>query len=250
MTIYFTNEYRMAPATNQILDLLLTRKLDELEIIAQTEVGDTTLNIETTGVVPVAGNYICLQEIIHYNQSKILSVTPIAGNQYTIGIDSPLDYNFSTAGGCSLTSAEMNVNGSINPVSFYLSPLLLLPSVIWYVAKIIIYIQGSGAMDDGLFGDQPSAEKGVVLRLNDGISKNIMNFKNQGDIVKKAGTREYSAKAPSGKTSVFGVKHLNGDENHGVMLPIIGKGTFEAIVQDNLLAVDAFYVSISGRYGR
>jgi hypothetical protein len=236
--------------TNQSFDLLMTQKLDELDILANTSKDDFDIDIETTGVVPVVGNYICLQENVNYYQGEILVVTPIAGNQYTITMDTPLDFGFTTSGGCALTDPNMNVNGSVTPVTFFISPVNLSSDVIWNVTKIIIRVQSAGAMDDSLFGDLAKLTNGVVIRANNGITKNILNAKANGDIAERTGPIIYSDKAGGGSFSFVQPKVFNGPENNDIIYPLSAANAdqFESIVQDDLSTLQIFHIVVSGYF--
>lgn len=232
----------------EIVDLYLSRLIDTVALINSTILDDTTIYIETTGSTPVVGNIVCLKEGSAFYQAEVLTVTLIAGNQYTITLDSPLDYAFTTLGGCSVRSTNLAVDGSVTPIEFILSPANLSDGIEWDITRMIIHIQGSSAMDDGLFGDIPSLAKGIVFRVVNGITKNIFNAKNNGDFAEHAYDREYSSKAPAGKTSVTIRRSFSGFDKNGVTvrLKAVSRDKYVALVQDNLSALDHMHVVAQG----
>lgn len=231
------------------VDLYLVNVLDTLTILSNTALLSDTIDIETTGATPVAGNMVCLKEGFRFYQGVILTVTPIAGNQYTLTLDSPLDFAYTTAGGCSLTTKEMNVNGSVAPVTFSVTPGGLDDSMEWDILTMSFYIQGTAAMDDGDFGDQAAIAKGVLVRGKNGPNyKNIFNFKTNGDLHLDTGNRNYADDPPDTKTSVSAQKHGRDNQGHGVTARLKASTVdeFQVVIQDNLLAVDDMHIKIFG----
>ena len=232
------------------IDLLLVRRLDTFTILADTSIDDTSMDIETTGVIPTTSHdRICLKEGSAFYQGEILSVVPIAGNQYTITLDSPLDFAFTAAGGTyTLTNDNLAVNGSVTPVIFRVSPAGLDAGIKWDITRMFVHIQGTAAMDDGLFGDQAALTKGVVFRTNNGIVKNLSNAKSNGDFAEHAFDRNYASKAPAGKTSVTIRRTWAGPSKSGVTkrLSASTSDEFQCIVQDDLTGVDHMHVIVQG----
>lgn len=228
----------------EIIDLHLSRILDTATLLVALILDDTSVDIETTGVVPAIGNTLCLKEDTAFYQGDILTVTPIAGNQYTVTLDTPLDFAFTVNGGCSIRSNDLAVNGAVVPVKFELTPANLSPDVEWDITRFIIHIQGSAAMDDGLFGDITSLTKGVVFRVENGIYKNLFNAKNNGDFAEHTFDREYASKAPAGKTALTIRRTVAGQEKNGVTIRLSAKGgdRLVVIVQDDLTGLDHMHV--------
>jgi hypothetical protein len=231
------------------INLFLVNVLDTLTILSDTTIPTKTIDIETTGTVPVDGNMVCLKEFLNFYQGTILSVAAIAGNQYTLTLDDPLDFAFTTAGGCSLTSRDMSVDGSVTPVVFSVTPGGLHESVQWDIYTATFYIQGTLAMDDGDFGDQAALTNGCVLRFKSGsFYKNVLNFKNNGDLRQECGNREYAIAPPAAKTSVSALKEGRDYTQHGVSARMAAATAqeFQLVVQDDLTAVDFMSVKIFG----
>lgn len=231
------------------IDVYVVATLDTFTILSDTTVLDDSIDIETTGVTPVAGKMVCIKEGFRFYQGIILTNTPIAGNQYTVTLDSPLDYGFTTAATGTLATRDMDVNGSVTPVVYRVTPVGLDASIEWDILTMSFYIQGTTAMDDGEFGDIAALTKGVQIRFKQGNSyKNIFNFKTNGDLLLDTRNREFSPSPPAGKTSVSASKEGRTNYQHGVAarMTVRTADEFQVVIQDNLSTVDAMYVKLFG----
>lgn len=225
--------------TTEIIDLHLTRFLDDLTLLAPLSVDDTSASIETTGVVPAIDDTVCLKDKdgVAFYQGNIVAVSPIAGNQYTVTLDTPLDAPFSVLDGCSLRSDDLAVSGALgSPVEFTVSPFGLAAGTEWDITRIIINIFGTLTMDDGLFGDQPALTNGVIIRTDDGVTKNIFNAKTNGDFAAHAFDVVYAPKAPAGQTAFRVRRTFGGQDKNGVVarLKTDESDGFKILVQDDI----------------
>ena len=238
----------MQDQTSEVIDLHLSKLIDIVTLINSTSIDDTEIYIETTGTVPGIGNIVCLKEGPAFYQGEMLTVTPISGNQYTIGLDTPLDFAFTTAGGCSTRSTNLAIDGSTTPQEFTVSPSNLEAGTEWDIVRIIIHIQGTGAMDDGLFGDITALTKGVVFRTENGIIKNIFNAKSNGDFAEHTFDRSYASKAPAGKTALIIRRTFGGQNKNGVVLRLRSDtlDKFITIVQDDLSGLEHMHIVVQG----
>ena len=73
--------------TTEIIDLHLTRFIDDITITQNTSLDDTTVYIQSS-TAPVVGNSVCFKESYAFFQAEISQVTPTGGDNYTIIIDS------------------------------------------------------------------------------------------------------------------------------------------------------------------
>lgn len=234
--------------------LFVTRVVDpDLEIIVDTTIFDTSIQISCP-TLPVVGQFVCLREGQHYYQGEILSVVADGGDNYTLGLDSPLDYAFTVLGGCSLTSADLNVNGSVAPVIFYISPEELLPGTVWDIHGVVAHIVDDATMDDTLFGGIASLTKGVVFRGVNGITKNFGNFKNNGDFGDYGFNPSYVDKAGGGQYAFRA--NLRIVDQYGTSLAMVSaekaedSDRLQVIIQDNLTAISFFHISIQGHISK
>lgn len=230
--------------------LYLTRLITEQIIVTQPVVIDTNTVYINSPVLPVVGNTLCLKQDNRFSQTKIITVTPVSGQNYILGVDSPFDYAFQKNSGCSLTSSEMNINGSITPVRFSISPVKLTIGTEWDIHGFTVHIIDDATMDDTKFGGIAALAKGVVARASNGITKNLGNFKRNGDFgdlgfrseyVDKTGGGQYSIRAYLDLTDVYGssIAMVSSD-------PQSETDYFEGIIQDDLSALSSMHVVLHG----
>lgn len=234
----------------EIVDLYMTEEIESISLTAALSVDDAIACVDSPVTPPVVGNMLEIKDIggTAFYQGGILGVTPTGGDEYDLDLDTPLDFPFGMGASIMLGTREMNVDGSVTPRTFLVSPEGLEAGTQWDVTRIIFHIQGALAMDDGKFGDQSALAKGVIVRAGDGFSKNIMNAKTNGEFTERSFDREYSAFPPVSKTSVIIRRTFGGNEKNGVVLRIsadTGDGV-KCIVQDDLTAVDLFRITVQG----
>lgn len=188
-------------------------------------INDKTLDVQAGhGTQP--GQLVCLKEGVEYYQGEILSTTAT-----TITLDTPIDYAFSIGSICTATSKEMAVNGATVPRIFHIKPNT---GAKWDITKLAIFINGTGTMDSGLFGDQPALTNGIVIRKKDGDFQNIMNAKKNGDFSLETPLVVYDPKPPGGTTAVRITIEFN-----DVVIRLDGdKGDeLQMLIQDNTIGV-------------
>lgn len=186
---------------------------------------DKTLDVQA-GHGAQVGHLICLKEGPEFYQGEVLSTTAT-----TITLDMPIDYTFSAGAVCTATSTEMAVNGATTTRIFHVKPNA---GTKWDINKLSIFINGTGSMDSGSFGDQPALANGIVIRKKDGDFQNIMNAKKNGDFSLETPLVVYDPKPPGGTTAVritmeFDdvVIRLDGDKDEELQM----------LVQDNAIGV-------------
>ncbi len=243
------NVFSRDPDT-EIVDLYMTEELDLITLTAALNMDDAVASVDSPSVAPIVGHMLEIKDSVGtaFYQGGILGVTPTGGDEYDLDLDTPLDFPFGMSSSIMLGTREMNVDGSVTPRTFLVSPEGLEAGTQWDVTRIVIHIQGTLAMDDGKFGDQAALAKGVIIRAGDGFSKNIMNAKTNGEFTERSFDREYSAFPPVSKTSVIVRRTFGGSEKNGVVLRIsadTGDGV-KCIVQDDLTSVDLFRITVQG----
>lgn len=234
--------------TTDRISLYLAQVLDTITIQVNTEKNDELITIETTGTVPVVGNFICLQEDGKITQVEITSVSLFVGDVYDVGIAIPLDYAYTTEGGCTLQNVNMNVDGSTTPIEFEVTPKA---PYTWDITRMIIsMIMGSGG-DDGEFGDiVDGIDKGVYFRKDDfDTSQNLANIKTNGDLRLEGYDLTYIER--SGGLGSYGLASritFSGQDKSGVVIRLCGNSfdRFEAVVRDDLTSIGSFRVKVQG----
>lgn len=235
--------------TSPSFTLFLNKTLDTITVLANTSIDDETIDIETTGVVPVVGNYICLKELSRFFQARIISVTPIAGNQYTLGLEVPLDFDYTTAGGCSISTIDMNIDASGTQSVFKVSPVGLEAGIQWDITKIRMIIEDVSAMDSSTFGGiSGGLTNGIYGRIVNGSTYNFGNVKKNGDFSDRGFTNIYDEKAPSGVHSLTSSKQYAGQSEMGVTIRLSRdtNDEFQVILRDDLTDLTKFRIMVQG----
>jgi len=237
---------------SEIVDLYVSEGLDTVTILADVELYDTTINIETTGYTPLVGDNLCLKENSAFSQSGVVSVTPITGNQYTLGLDVQLDFAFTTEGGCSLRNVNMAVDGSSVPRIFEVSPRGLDAAVEWDLCRMIGSMVHAGTPDDGKFGGAAALAKGVFFRRVNGTVKNGFSAKTNGDLALRMYDVYYTDKAPAGENGTRFRRSFNGQDKNGVAIRLTNDevpedaDTLQVIIQDDLTDLTSFHIVVQG----
>ena len=236
-----TTDVAIQDQTTPDISLYLGNDLDTFTLTANRSIDDEIFNIITTGVTPVAGNFIFLKEGEGFTQVEIITVTPVAGNEYTIKIAIPLDFPYTTAAMGQLQTVNMNVDGSITPVKFDVDLTGLNPGVKWDINRMIVTSTMTTAGDDGLFANLAKLTNGVYYRTKNGITKNLFNARENADFADESGG-DVTYPPRSGGGGTFGMRAritFNGLDKRGVAKRLYAStgDEFQSFVRDDLTAV-------------
>ena len=185
----------------------------------------------------VAGNLLNFKNGTHFFQGI---VTNVATNVITV--DSPFDYAFSATSTVERCNINMNVNGSVTPVIFNITPSGL-TNVKLDITKIHFYISDGTAMTSELFGGLTALTRGVVVRSIDGVHKVHFNIKKNGEFGLHCDDVRYDDRASGSNIwSVSAIKRFAGQENQGVTIRLesMTDDTIQIIVQDDLTGLIQF----------
>lgn len=250
------NDVYIQDQTTDIIDLHLTRFIDDITITSNTSIDDVDVEI-SCATAPVSGNTVCFKESYAFYQGGVLSVTDNGGGQYSITLDTPLDFAYTTAGGCSLRDENMNVDGSTTPVVFYVSPKGLFDQTHtsdpqrWDIVRLMIFIGDTTAMDDARFGGiDGGLTNGVVIRKKDGTYKNIFNAKTNGDFALHSYDAAYvdNTLGPSGEYGLRVRRTFGGQSKNGAVIRLDSAtdDEIQLIVRDDLTGLTRFYAVVQG----
>lgn len=232
----------------EIVDLHLSIYIDDLVVTANTALDDKVISV-TCNTLPVVGNSVCLKEGSAFYQGDINVVTPTGGTGYDLTLAEPLDYAFTTAGGCSLRSRNLAVNGSVTPVIANVSPKGL--TVDWDITRVLLSLTDATAMDDGTFGGIAGGlTNGVVFRRIDGTWKNLFAAKTNGDLAAHAYDVQYidNTLGPGGLYGLRMRRSFNGDDKNGVAIRLVSSSDdeFQLIIQDDLTGLNDMQCIVQG----
>jgi len=230
----------------RIVDLLLMAPLSEATLTADITLDDRTATFDSL-VAPVAGDWLCLKQDNRATQSLILAVVDNLLDNYTVTVDSPIDYAYTAAGHetCGFGSTSLNVNGSVTPVSFYISPPV---DTMWDITRILLNMSDIASGDEATFGGQNALTNGIVLRVvHSEDTNNIFNSKTNGMFSLRNFDMVYTA---ADKFGVYGFKTrrtFNGQDKNGVTARLLGPDDkIEIIIQDDLTGLSEFKICAQG----
>lgn len=244
-----TRDVAVQDQATEIVDLHLTALIDSATITAPIAINDLTVSINTP-TTPLVGDTLDLKDADGeaFYQGEILVVTPTGGDDYDVDLDTPIDFGFSTSDSAELRSKELAVNGAITPVDFSISPIGLTAKVEWDITRLTAAMLSTTSMGDGLFGNLPALTKGIVIRSENGIIKNIFNAKTNGEIKEHSFDLVYADKPPAGQFGLTFRRTFAGQEKNGVVVRVAastGDG-FKIMVQDDLSTLVSFRAVAQG----
>lgn len=237
-----TNDVYIQDQSTDIIDLYLFAIEDTFSLESDVVIDDTSF-VTFSGHSITIGDVVCFQEGTHVMQALTLDV-----DTDTITIDSPFDFAFTTSGGCSYGSKEMNVDGSVTPVIFRVGPGNLNINVQWDITRIMFAITDAVAMDDGKFGGISALTRGIVLRVTNSKNKNIFNIKSNGDFALRSYNIEYTNKAPAGENGFRCRRTFAGQQTNGVTIRVSSENNdqIQLIIRDDLTDLTSFNAVVQG----
>jgi len=203
-----------------------------------------SFDVVTDGVVPAIGNFICMQEDRKVTQTEIIDVTPVSGDRYTIEINIPLDYSYTTLGACAILNVDFNRDGSTTPIIHQVGPK---PGTKWHIYRINIAMVLSTAGDDGKFGNISALTNGMYFRKEaNGDSKNYFIAKDNSDFRLEGYDIAYPVR--SGGGGDYGMASRISNIKSGVAINLDGDHTelFKIVNRDDLTGIAKFRIKIQG----
>ena len=228
--------------TTEIVDLYVHYNISSnLTLDTNTSVDDTSIVLtDSTGVL--ANQIICLKEEGRYTQLTILNVT---SSTNTLELDGLLDFAYTTAAEIHNADINMNVDGSSTVQIFNVKPPI---GAKWDITRVLFHIEDGTAMDSATFGGISGLTKGMILRVNNGVKKNVMNIKTNGEFGERAYDTEYDPKAPAGLFGFRCRRSFGGQDKNGVSIRLDGDESDElhVIIQDDLTGLNTFRCIVQG----
>lgn len=242
---YGNLEVAIQDQTTTPINLYLSESIANITLNANYNIGDKVISINSP-VAPVADNLICLKEGSHFFQEEIVSVTSLGANNYQVTLRSPLDFAYTTAGGCSIRNNNLAVNGGVTPRTFTLSPKGL--NVSWHINKVIFHCEDNAAMDSSKFCGIAELPNGLVLTRVNGVTKKLLTIESNGDFTEHDAEVIYDDKAPAGVYSLYATKNFNGQNYAGVALYLQNSTNDElkVTVYDDLTGLNHLHVVAIG----
>jgi hypothetical protein len=229
----------------EVLDLYLMDPTGSASFVSNRSLDDK--NFVISGDMPATGNTLCVKENSAFYQATILSFASTGAN-WDVTVDTPLDYAYTTGALLHYGPKNMVVDGSSTPREFIVSPSGLASGIEWDITNIYFHLLDQTAMDDEKFGGIDKLTNGVVLRAENGTTKNIYNIKSNGEFSVRNEHLTYSDKAPAGYFGLTTDRHFGGQSNNGVTIRLAANSndTLKIIIQDNLTGLDEFHAIVQG----
>lgn len=224
--------------TSELVNLYMIRADTTLTLTASPALDATTISVSDASAV-VDGEALNFYEGVRFSQCIVQSHT---ANSVTF--TPPIDFAYTTAAEVITGPWNMNVSGTpAAPAEFFVKPP---PGASFDIYTLRFSMTDSVAMDSAKFGGITALANGVVVRFEDGFTKNL------GVIVNNLGFREqgfvtqYDDKAPAGVYGFSG--EANGPVTYGTAPRLSGDNPdmFMILVQDDLTGLDSINFTVGG----
>lgn len=161
----------------------------------------SNLNKNTT-IIPVSeghgfttSHYMLINYESYIQQTKVKSVD---GNNITL--DSPIGIPLPIIGTQIIRgSIEMNVDGSVTPVTFYCRAGVNAKDV--DLQHFVVFIRDTADGDQATYGGLPALTNGTFIRYENNIDLNLGTYKNNENFIEFGAVGIYNDKAPAGEYS-------------------------------------------------
>jgi len=219
-----------------IIDVYMCKIINTTTLFVNSTI-DTKIITLTTWHGALAWNMICFKEWSNFLQAEILNV-----NTNIITIDRPLDFAFTTSAIVDITTNDLNVDWSITPQIFRISPSWL--NVKFDITRVIFSIEDNVPMDTGTFWGIAKLTNWIVLRKKDWVYKSFFNAKENDDFHHHCDQVDYITKAPTWQYAVIVKKKFIEQNLRVVRLNPELSDELQVIVQDNLTALLWFHIIV------
>jgi len=215
------------------------QNLGNLDIDVSASIDDQSVSVVSASGVTV-GDILCLKENGRFYQG---SITATAAT--TVTINEPLDYAFTDASEIHYGKIDLAVDGSSSTQTFHIKPPT---GVKWDVTRVLLHIEDNSVMDTAKFGGISALTNGLMFRVKNGIYKNILNMKTNGDMAGFAYDTAYDTKAPAGSYAFRSRLTFAGQNKIGVTVRLDGDTSDELqfLVRDDLTALDHVHIIVEG----
>jgi hypothetical protein len=162
----------------------------------------------------------------------------------TITVDTPFDFAFQSGDPTISSTINLAVDGSSTPQTFIINGT---DEYDIHINRVIFTMSMSSTPDDGLFGNIAKLTKGVVIRKTDGVYRNLINIKDNGELATLAYDLVYTTKSGGGGTDGMRCRYtFAGPTKQGAGVVLSAGESLEIIIQDNISAITRFRVLAEG----
>ena len=141
-------------------------------------------------------------------------------------------------------ATNMNVDGSVNPVEFFIQPP---DGEIWRIAKWMLYVCDEKGFDVVTWGSGLTLTNGIELKVTiDGVTKNLLDFniKTSGDVESLA--FDCNLKTYGNDDDVLVANWNLTDTGQFIRLDGSNNDRLSVIINDDLTDLTAQYIQVQG----
>lgn len=224
---------------SDVIDLYMHIEVSSGNLLAvDAAIDDTDITL-TGGHGVIIGQVLCIKEGLRFYQGLVLNVVV-----NVVSLDTPLDYDFTTAAFICVGNRELNVDGTAQKIA-HIKPLT---GTKWDITRMLILIEDDVVMDTAKFGGIAALTNGIVLRVKNTDYKNIFNIKSNGEFGERAYDIGYDDRAPAGTYGFRCRRTFAGQEKNGVVIRLEGdlSGELQLLIRDDLTALAVFHMIVQG----
>lgn len=233
-------EVRVRDLTTDVVNLYLYRNEVSPTLTSAVTAEDTVISINDNAGIS-NGDAITFYENSNFSQSIVKSTT--APPAATLTMQSPIDRSYTTGATVEIGAWNMNANGSVGAIEFYICPP---PDLKFHITTIGFSMRDDSDMDSGKFGGLAALANGLLLRKENGVLQNLLLVVNNLGFAEQGYDLTYDDKAPAGTYGVRFRKDMIG--RMGVVVELDGSSsdTLKAIVRDDLSGLVQITCTVMG----
>jgi hypothetical protein len=209
----------------------------------------------TTAPVTIGEMEITLDSVVGFTTSSYIGVFSNTGRFYfadvisisvnTLTVDTPFDFAFPAGSQVISTTRNLAVLGS--PASPQIFNVQGADSFDIDITRLIFTMTLTTNADDGLFGNIAALTNGLVLRRTDGVTRNIFNVKDNGELAGFSYDMTYTIRSTGGGTYGLRCRYtFAGQSKQGVAIRLGAGEKLEAIISDDLSGITRFRILAEG----
>lgn len=231
--------------TTQALILPFAQVLAATTLAAEAVIGAYIIEV-VSAVGAVVGQHFRIVDPI---SNRFYAGSVIAINGTDITLDSQIDFAYLSGSEVTFSNINMNVNGSVTPLSFTArTGFLSIPSEV-DITRIIITCITDSPVTLPEFGDLEALTRGLAMRIvKTDVQNNIFNVKTNQDIISIAyDFGLFQAINPAQGVDGFSSRLTFAGQNKiGVVLRIKQNENIEILIQDDLTGITSLNIIFEG----
>ena len=192
----------------------------------------------TSGTGFAIGQYLSIFSVPD-NRFYLGNILGVATNVLTL--DTPLDFDYPVGSFVTGGSKNMNVNGSVTTQIFGVRNTEERIGSAFDITRVIFYCETASTIDLSKFGDIAGGlTRGIVLRKVDGIQRNILNAKTNGELKTLMFDFDIQVALGSAQDGFTGRLTFAGQAKMGAAIRLEPGDDLQMLIQDNLTTLQLF----------